>query len=154
MEELYRHGPFVVSFEPDYDFLLYKSGVYHKLDKNFVPPPGDKPEWEKVDHSVLLVGWGEDDLTAEKYWLVQNTWGPDWGESGFFRIRRGVDESAIESTCEVGTPLIVDNYTNVSLLPNKTTIFRKLSMLPRKDIFANRNGHVNLQNLSKNIISD
>jgi cathepsin C len=133
MEELYNNGPFVVSFEPEYDFILYKSGIYHKVENNLVTPPGDKPEWEKVDHSVLIVGWGEDELTREKFWLVQNTWGPDWGESGFFRIRRGIDESAIESICEVGTPIIIDNSTNVTLLPSKKFIPRKHPIIFKKD---------------------
>ncbi len=33
-------------------------------------------------------------------WLSDGGWGPDWGEDGFFRIVRGVDEAAIESMAE------------------------------------------------------
>ena len=48
--------------------------------------------YAEVDHAVLLTGWGEDN--GKKYWRVQNSWGPQWGEQGTFRIRRGVDECA------------------------------------------------------------
>jgi cathepsin C len=38
---------------------------------------------EKVDHSVLCYGWGEEN--GQKYWLLQNSWGKDWGENGNFK---------------------------------------------------------------------
>ena len=43
-------------------------------------------------HAVLLVGWGQNasiDESASKYWIVKNSWGSDWGESGYFKIRMG-----------------------------------------------------------------
>lgn len=109
MQELMEKGPIVVSFEPDYNFMMYKSGVYHSLDeKTWISKGIPKPEWEKVDHSVLLVGWGEEEKTGEKFWIIQNTWGPQWGEDGFFRMRRGVDDFGIESICEAADPIIID----------------------------------------------
>jgi hypothetical protein len=112
MEELYKNGPIVVSFEPDYNFMMYKSGIYHSIDeKTWISKRLPKPEWEKVDHSVLLVGWGEDE-NSEKFWIIQNTWGPNWGEQGFFRMKRGVDEFGIESICEAADPYIIDRTTN------------------------------------------
>merc|ERR1711974_280195 len=35
-------------------------------------------------HAVKIVGWGKQ--VSEFYWIVQNSWGPGWGESGYFRI--------------------------------------------------------------------
>lgn len=113
MKELYEKGPFVVSFEPDYNFMMYKSGIYHSIDeKTWISRGMPKPEWEKVDHSVLLVGWGEDEDTKEKYWIIQNTWGPQWGENGYFRMRRGLDEFGIESICEAADPIVIEQLTN------------------------------------------
>jgi cathepsin C len=59
MEDIYKNGPIVVSFEPDYNFMLYKKGIYHSLyNDSWIVKGLPKPEWEKVDHSVLLAGWG------------------------------------------------------------------------------------------------
>jgi len=37
-----------------------------------------------MDHGVLVVGYGtENDIN---YYLVQNTWGANWGERGYIKI--------------------------------------------------------------------
>ncbi|KAF2343526.1 Peptidase C1A papain C-terminal, partial [Trinorchestia longiramus] len=56
-----------------------------------------------VNHAVVLVGYGEDEETGMKYWIVKNSWGADWGEQGYFKIRRGTNEVGIESGASSAT---------------------------------------------------
>lgn len=95
MEEIMKNGPVVLSFEPDYTFMLYGKGIYHspKTD-SWLHKGENKPEWYKVDHSVLCYGWGQEG--DQKYWLLMNSWGEGWGEKGHFKMKRGVDELGIE----------------------------------------------------------
>ncbi|XP_043928142.1 dipeptidyl peptidase 1 [Protopterus annectens] len=97
--ELIRHGPLSVAFEVYDDFLLYRGGIYHHTGLNDPFNP-----FELTNHAVLLVGYGADE-TGEKYWIVKNSWGASWGEDGYFRIRRGTDECAIESIAVSATPI-------------------------------------------------
>mmetsp|Transcript_24799 Transcript_24799/g.56067 ORF Transcript_24799/g.56067 Transcript_24799/m.56067 type:complete len:509 (-) Transcript_24799:33-1559(-) len=87
-QELVEKGPLVVSFEPQSDIMYYTRGIY-------VSAPHQRSEWEPVDHAVLLVGYGSDH--GRKYWILQNSWGADWGEDGYIRMLRGQDESGVES---------------------------------------------------------
>ena len=112
MIEIMNNGPIAASFEPPAEFMFYKEGIFQGVEPDWVKYNLTKPEWEKVDHSVLLYGWGE---TADgiKYWELLNSWGEDWGEKGHFKMKRGVDECAIESLGEAATPIIVNRQTQI-----------------------------------------
>jgi len=56
---------------------LYMSGVFDSCAKEPV-----------VDHAVLLVGYGIDTPTGLAFWKIRNSWGYDFGEQGFLRLRR------------------------------------------------------------------
>ena len=49
------------------------------------------------DHAVIIVGWGADKITGEKYWIMQNSWSHHWKDEGRVKIRRGVNDCCIES---------------------------------------------------------
>jgi cathepsin C len=108
MQEVIKNGPIVVSFEPDYLFMHYKKGIYKSVAHSWVTNGNKKPLWQKVDHSVVLVGWGYDEEKKIPYWILQNSWGPHWGENGYFKMLRGVDHLGIESICESGIPYYID----------------------------------------------
>jgi len=49
-----------------------------------------------VNHGVNIIGWGKSGST--EYWIVRNSWGSWWGESGYFRIVTGKNACGIESS--------------------------------------------------------
>eukprot|EP00727_Mastigamoeba_balamuthi_P010395 m51a1_g5979 putative cathepsin b-like cysteine protease (316) ;mRNA; r:244286-245342 len=89
MSEIYHNGPGSASFTVYKDFKAYNGGVYHHVTGEY-----------SGGHVVKLYGWGEMRVRGEveKYWLVANSWGEDWGNNGLFMMRRGTNECGIEST--------------------------------------------------------
>ncbi|XKL62024.1 hypothetical protein PGB90_001857 [Kerria lacca] len=84
MEDIYKFGPITATFWVYEDFFFYNKGIYtHEYGW-----------WPLGGHAVKVVGWGVENGT--KYWHVANSWSKDWGEDGFFRIRRGTNECSFE----------------------------------------------------------
>lgn len=83
--ELVRGGPGVVCFDVYDDFQAYSSGVYVRSAK----------AKQIGAHAVTLVGFGVEGKVP--YWLIQNSWGSNWGMGGFAKIRRGTNECNIEA---------------------------------------------------------
>ncbi|CDW55317.1 Peptidase C1 domain containing protein [Trichuris trichiura] len=88
-EELMKYGPFEATIAVYQDFLSYKSGIYQHKTGEFVG-----------NHAVRLVGWKIEQHTP--YWLLANSWNPEWGEKGFFKLIRGKDSVFIEQECAGG----------------------------------------------------
>ncbi|KAG6777144.1 hypothetical protein POTOM_016952 [Populus tomentosa] len=68
------------------DFQFYKSGVFN----------GDCGTAQS--HAVTAMGYGTNSDGTD-YWLVKNSWGTGWGESGYMRMQRGIGAS--EGLCGI-----------------------------------------------------
>lgn len=89
--QLLTEGPVHTGFTVFEDFMQYKSGIYQYTSGKYLG-----------GHSVVIIGWGIEN--GIKYWIVQNSWGENWGENGYFRIK--MKELSIDKNPVVGTPLI------------------------------------------------
>jgi len=52
--------------------------------------------WMDMNHSVVTIGWGADDKTGTRYWIVRNSYGPKWGMDGDFLVKRGNNDFGME----------------------------------------------------------
>jgi len=82
---LVQHGPLAIAADAD-EWQFYIGGVFYV------------PCTTSLDHGILIVGYGvETDIFDQTmpYWIVKNSWGEDWGESGYLRIERGTGKCGL-----------------------------------------------------------
>jgi len=80
-DALVSYGPLVTTMDVYTDFYAYSGGVYsYTTGVN------------EGGHAVLIVGYSD----AGQYFIVKNSWGVGWGESGYFRIAYSEINSVVE----------------------------------------------------------
>jgi cathepsin B len=75
-KEILKNGPVETGFTVYEDFMSYKTGIYQHTTGKMLG-----------GHAVTIIGWGVEEGT--KYWLCQNSWGAEWGDQGYFKIKIG-----------------------------------------------------------------
>jgi len=85
MNAIAQVGPVAINIDAS-TWHSYESGVFN----------GCNQATPDVNHVVVAVGYGVDADTKEKYWLVRNSWNPNFGEFGYIRLLRTDDD---ESNC-------------------------------------------------------
>ena len=82
--DIVKNGPVAAATQVHMDFLTYKSGVYTK---------GDEVPRFSGFQAIKIIGWGveseSENNKGNKYWIVQNSWGEDWGSNGTAKISMG-----------------------------------------------------------------
>jgi len=73
-EWISRKGPIMSGMNVFEDFFYYTGGIYKSVYGSYVG-----------DHAICIVGYDD----AGGYWICKNSWGPGWGENGWFKIGYG-----------------------------------------------------------------
>ncbi|RJO68661.1 MAG: hypothetical protein C4523_07180 [Myxococcales bacterium] len=89
-------GPLAVTMQVYDDFYGYRSGVYAHDGCALAS-----------NHIVLLIGWND----ANGSWIAKNSWDTDWGDDGFFEIKRGSSCFALSAYWLTVNPMTIPTAT-------------------------------------------
>jgi cathepsin F len=93
---LIKNGPLAIGINAT-PMQWYMGGIASPF--NFLCNP------KALDHGVTIVGFGVEG--TKKYWIIKNSWGPHWGEKGYYRIIRGVGKCGLNTNVATATAVDV-----------------------------------------------
>jgi cathepsin X len=133
MQEIYQRGPIACGIAVPDALENYTSGVFQDTT-------GDMD----IVHDISIVGYGVD-ADGTKYWTVRNSWGTQFGESGFVRVIRGINNIAIETDCAWATPkdTWTENVKHITTDEEKNDPRNKATnsdVTPATDLFMTKGG--------------
>jgi hypothetical protein len=94
-----NYGPVVAAVKVIPAFEYYSGGIYEDENTGCDQTPCYRTD---ANHSIALVGWN--DNGGNGYWILRNSWGPEWGEGGYMRIEYFSARVACSAAYLVYTP--------------------------------------------------
>lgn len=90
---LVKHGPITVGIDTNNDYISnYVSGTFHHRHCG-----------KNIDHAVAIVGYTKTD------YIIKNSWGTDWGENGYFKLKRNVNACGLAEYVSYITDASLEN---------------------------------------------
>ncbi len=88
MKALYYLGPVAARVKSSCQaFWLYSGGILDDTKCLAMEGATAAACASAVDHDVLIVGYDKDASTGTDYWIVRNSFGAEWGEGGYARLK-------------------------------------------------------------------
>jgi C1A family cysteine protease len=118
-QSLCEHGPLATAVVVDPAFQYYTGGV-------FVRPPSPS----RVNHAIVIIGWDDN----KQAWLIKNSWGPGWGETGGLGTSKGYMWIGY-ATNKVGVATAWVDAKSISyqLGPNWSNISKDIKLAPKAE---------------------
>lgn len=73
------------------NFNVYNSFCSDMGNDGIMPKPNIKTEYNYGGHAVAIIGWTT--IGTTEYWVIQNSWGIDFGDNGYFYVPVGEENS-------------------------------------------------------------
>jgi C1A family cysteine protease len=97
-----QYGPVVVAFHASKSFRFYKDGIFTTNECSSIT-------LRNINHCVVVVGYNKN--ANIPYFEVLNSWGENWGDKGFFKIKVGNINRYNKGLCFItGTPYMIAPY--------------------------------------------
>lgn len=101
------------------DFYNYRGGIYYQKSND-----------KRGAHAVAVIGFND----IHGYWIAKNSWGNDWGEGGFFRIK--YNEVSFLNYGIVYVKKELDDYDDHPVITGCNNLFLDFFMLSFLSIIA------------------